>query len=81
MVNREIQMIGNAALLELPGKVAFLSSRRVTPAAVMRCYGARACDGGLIFNMNLNFPRSSRTSARNCGKICAVASQVPTINY
>ena len=38
MVNREIQMIGNAALLELPGKVAFLSSRRVTPTAVMRCY-------------------------------------------
>ena len=27
MPNREIQMIGNAALLELPGKVAFFSSR------------------------------------------------------
>ena len=38
MSNREIQMIGNAALLELPGKVALLSSRRVTPTAVMRCY-------------------------------------------
>ena len=31
------QMIGNAALMERP-KVAFLSSRRVAPAAVMRCY-------------------------------------------
>ena len=31
------QMIGNAALMERP-KVAFLSSRRVVPAAVMRCY-------------------------------------------
>ena len=31
------QMIGNAALMALP-KVAFLSSRRVAPAAVMRCY-------------------------------------------
>lgn len=33
----EIQMFGNAALMELP-KVAFLSSRRVAPAVVMRCY-------------------------------------------
>ena len=31
------QMLGNAALMALP-KVAFLSSRRVAPAAVMRCY-------------------------------------------
>ena len=31
------QMLGNAALMERP-KVAFLSSRRVAPAAVMRCY-------------------------------------------
>ena len=31
------QMIGNAALMERT-KVAFLSSRRVAPAAVMRCY-------------------------------------------
>ena len=30
-------MLGNAALMERP-KVAFLSSRRVAPAAVMRCY-------------------------------------------
>ena len=37
MVNREIQMIGNAALMELP-KTAFLSSRKVPPAAVMRSY-------------------------------------------
>ena len=34
---REINTLGNAALMELP-KVAFLSSRRVLPAAVMRCY-------------------------------------------
>ena len=32
-----IQMLGNTALMALP-KVAFLSSRRVAPAAVMRCY-------------------------------------------
>ena len=31
------QMLGNAALMALP-KVAFSSSRRVAPAAVMRCY-------------------------------------------
>ena len=31
------QMIGNAALMERT-KVAFLSPRRVAPAAVMRCY-------------------------------------------
>ena len=33
----DIQMLGNAALMALP-KVAFLSSRKVAPAAVMRCY-------------------------------------------
>ena len=32
-----VQMLGNAALMERP-KIAFLSSRRVVPAAVMRCY-------------------------------------------
>ena len=32
-----VQMLGNVALMERP-KVAFLSSRRVAPAAVMRCY-------------------------------------------
>ena len=31
------QMLGNAALMQRP-KVAFLSSRKVAPAAVMRCY-------------------------------------------
>jgi hypothetical protein len=31
------QMLGNVALMERP-KVAFLSSRKVAPAAVMRCY-------------------------------------------
>lgn len=42
-----IQMIGNAMLMELP-KVAFLSSRRVAPAAVMRCYdwATSVRDGG-----------------------------------
>ena len=34
---RNVQMLGNAALMERP-KIAFLSSRRVAPAAVMRCY-------------------------------------------
>ena len=32
-----VQKVGNAALMALP-KVAFLSSRKVAPAAVMRCY-------------------------------------------
>ena len=32
-----LQMLGNAALMERP-KVAFFSSRKVAPAAVMRCY-------------------------------------------
>ena len=31
------QMLGNAALMERP-KIAFLSSRKVAPTAVMRCY-------------------------------------------
>ena len=31
------QMLGNTALMERP-KMAFLSSRKVAPAAVMRCY-------------------------------------------
>ena len=30
--------LGNTAILSQPSKVAFLSSRRVMPAAVMRCY-------------------------------------------
>ena len=34
---RNVQMIGNAGLMGLP-KTVFLSSRKVAPAAVMRCY-------------------------------------------
>ena len=33
-----LQMIGNAALLDLPDKVAFLSSRRISSADVLKCY-------------------------------------------
>ena len=33
-----LQMIGNAALLDLPDKVAFLSSRRMSVADVPKCY-------------------------------------------
>lgn len=33
-----LQMIGNAALLGLPDKVAFLSSRRISAADVLKCY-------------------------------------------
>lgn len=33
-----LQMIGDASLLDLPDKVAFLASRRVAPQDVMRCY-------------------------------------------
>jgi len=33
-MNENVQMLGNVALMELP-KVAFLSSRRVAPAAVV----------------------------------------------
>ena len=45
-----LQMIGNAALLDLPDKVAFLSSRRISAADVLKCYewaekirGAETC--------------------------------------
>lgn len=34
----KFQMIGNAAILDRPGKVAFLSSRRISPADVLKCY-------------------------------------------
>ena len=34
----KLQMIGNAAILEHPDKVAFLSSRRISPADVLKCY-------------------------------------------
>ena len=34
----KLQMIGNAALLDLPDKVAFLSSRRISAADVLKCY-------------------------------------------
>ena len=33
-----LQMIGNAALLDLSDKVAFLSSRRISAADVLKCY-------------------------------------------
>ena len=34
----KLQMIGNATILDCPGKVAFLSSRRISPADVLKCY-------------------------------------------
>ena len=34
----KLQMIGNAAILDHPDKVAFLSSRRISPADVLKCY-------------------------------------------
>ena len=33
-----LQIIGNTALLDLPDKVAFLSSRRISAADVLKCY-------------------------------------------
>ena len=36
-MEEDLQMLGNAALMQRP-KVAFLSSRKVAPAAVMLCY-------------------------------------------
>lgn len=33
-----LQMIGNAALLDLQDKVAFLSSRKISAADVLKCY-------------------------------------------
>ena len=33
-----LQMIGNAALLDLPDKVAFLSSRRISADDALKCY-------------------------------------------
>ena len=37
-IRPDLQMIGNAALLDLPDKVAFLSSRRISAADVLKCY-------------------------------------------
>lgn len=34
----KLQMIGNATILDRPDKVAFLSSRRISPADVLKCY-------------------------------------------
>ena len=34
-----VQMIGNAKLLEMSNKMAFLSSRKIAPDDVLRCYG------------------------------------------
>ena len=34
----KLQMIGNAAILDRSDKVAFLSSRRISPADVLKCY-------------------------------------------
>ena len=34
----KLQMIGNAAILDRPDKVAFLSSRRISPSDVLKCY-------------------------------------------
>lgn len=34
----KFQMIGNAVILDRPDKVAFLSSRRISPADVLKCY-------------------------------------------
>ncbi len=37
-MSHPLQMIGNAALLDLPDKVAFLSSRKISAADVLKCY-------------------------------------------
>lgn len=37
-MSHSLQMIGNAALLDLPDKVAFLSSRKISAADVLKCY-------------------------------------------
>ncbi len=44
------QMLGNAALMAL-SKVAFLSSRSVAPAAVMRCYDWDACHSSEVLQI------------------------------
>jgi len=33
-----VKTIGNVKLLDMPEKVAFLSSRKIAPTAIMRCY-------------------------------------------
>ena len=38
MTTAVLQTIGNAVLLEHPNKVAFLSSRKITASAVLKCY-------------------------------------------
>ena len=39
----KLQMIGNAALLALPDKVAFFSSLRISAADVLKCYEWGEC--------------------------------------
>ena len=38
MTTATLQTIGNAALLERPNKVAFLSSRKISASVVLKCY-------------------------------------------
>lgn len=46
----QIATLGDASILELP-KVGFLSSRKVPPAAVMKCYdwATEMCDRGVCW--------------------------------
>lgn len=46
-LTEEVAVLGNAALLGLPDKVAFLASRKLSAAAVLKCYewAARVRDG------------------------------------
>lgn len=39
----KVAMLGNAALLGFPNKVAFLASRKLSAAAVLKCYEWAAC--------------------------------------
>ena len=92
-MNGNIQMVGNAALMALP-KVAFLSSRRVAPAAVMRCYdwatgmrgggrGATALPSGHAGRVTLppDFAKcgGSRREVESAAKMAAIPVRVWTL--
>ena len=57
------QILGNAALMEMP-KVAFLSSRRVAPAAVMRMPMLTPGDFNAVNGRLRYLPESARTADR-----------------
>ena len=74
-----LQMIGNTALLDLPDKVAFLSSRRISAAAVFKCYDwAAAVRNEYILD---NCRSAVFASLDPCGSLARLVAARPALNY